>query len=35
VATHLLYDNDTGRLAEIETDDVTNNNEEEVVLGFE
>jgi twinkle protein len=35
VATHLLYDNDTGRLAEIETDDVTNSNEEEVVLGFE
>lgn len=35
VATHLLYDNDTGRLAEIETDDISNTNEEEVVLGFE
>ena len=35
VATHLLYDNDTGRLAEIETDDISNTNEEEAVLGFE
>ena len=35
LATHLLYDNETGRLAEIETDDITNNSEEEVVLGFE
>ncbi|MAO19465.1 MAG: hypothetical protein CMJ25_01830 [Phycisphaerae bacterium] len=35
VASHLLFDNETGRLAEIETDDVSNNSEEEVVLGFE
>ena len=35
LATHLLYDNDTGRLAEIATDDITNNSEEDIVLGFE
>jgi twinkle protein len=35
VATHLIYDNDTGRLAEIETDELTNSSEEDVTLGFE
>ena len=35
LATHLLYDNDTGRLAEIETDDISHTDEEEVTLGFE
>jgi twinkle protein len=35
LATHLLYDNDTGRLAEIETDDIAHTDEEEITLGFE
>lgn len=35
LATHLLYDNDTGRLAEIETDDISHSDEEETILGFE
>ena len=35
LAIHLLYDNDTGRLAEIETDDIAHTDEEEVTLGFE
>jgi|TARA_R100001530_G_scaffold96391_1_gene66997 twinkle protein len=35
VATHLLYDNDTGRISEIDTDDVAHNLEEETTLGFE
>lgn len=35
LASHLLYDNDTGRISEMDTDDVAHNIEEETTLGFE